>query len=348
MSALRTTAIAALAVASIVLMSAGQVLASPSAAARCAVATGPADQRVAGFWRCVDTLTAADVLAAEDLGQWARNVGDLDPSACIYVNDFRDSTARMQVALDAASAGIPPAPPKSPDVESRVATFWQRVGALGPSDLLAAGDLGQWALNVIDRDPSRRIRVDDFRDSTARMQSGFDRSRAAGASCKSAPVATPTPTPVPTPTPTPTPTPAPVAFDPSTYYKPITGYTYVPLDATSDAKIRQAFQPFYGKFLLDGASREIVQNGGNVVAIAIVFTINPDALAQPGARDELLAGLSSRGAKPLTLAGQTVLYDDSSQVKMMFWIQKNYLVLTYGAGHATMDPLATALITANR
>ena len=50
---------------------------------------------------------------------------------------------------------------------------------------LAAGDLGQWAPNVIDRNPSRQIRVDDFRASTVGIQAAFDRAKAAGAPCRS-------------------------------------------------------------------------------------------------------------------------------------------------------------------
>lgn len=48
---------------------------------------------------------------------------------------------------------------------------------MAPADVLPAADLGQWALNVIDRDPNKRIRVDDFGAATASMQSGFDRAR---------------------------------------------------------------------------------------------------------------------------------------------------------------------------
>ena len=103
------------------------------------------------------------------------------------MSDFRSSAATMQGAMDSASVGIPPAPPKTADVEARIAAFWKRVDQLGLLDHLAATDLGQWALNVIDRDPSRRIRVDDFRRSTAGMQAAFDRAKAAGASCKPSP-----------------------------------------------------------------------------------------------------------------------------------------------------------------
>jgi len=163
------------------------------AAGRCSTSAGSATDRIGAFWQCVNSLSSTDYLLAEDLGQWGRNVSELDPTACISVSDFKDATAGMQTALDAASAGIPSSPPKSPDVEGRISSFWQKVGALGPGDFLAAPDLGQWAINVIDRDPSRRIRVNDFRLSTAAMQAAFDRSKAAGVSCKS--VTRPTPPP---------------------------------------------------------------------------------------------------------------------------------------------------------
>ena len=63
------------------------------------------------------------------------------------------------------------------DVEKRIADFWKRVDALRPVDLLAAADLGQWAMNVIERDATTRITVQDFRASTAAMQSAIERVR---------------------------------------------------------------------------------------------------------------------------------------------------------------------------
>lgn len=146
------------------------------AAGRCTTATGAVEQRIADFWQCVNSLATSDVLTAEDLGQWARNVIERAPNAAIRVGDFRTSTAGMQTALDLASAGIAPLPPKTSDVEARIGAFWQKVNALGSCDSITATDLGQWALNVIDRDPSRRIFVSDFRNSTAAMQAGLDRA----------------------------------------------------------------------------------------------------------------------------------------------------------------------------
>lgn len=164
------------------------------------------EQRIADFWKRVDALGPADVLSAADLGQWALNVTQRDPGAGITVADFRASTAAMQVAFDRAGVGVPPGAPKSPDVESRIALFWQKLDALGPADVVTAADIGQWALNVTDRDPNKRIRVDDFRASTGGMQGGLDRARSLPRSAAT-PSPTPTPTPRATPPPTPTPTP---------------------------------------------------------------------------------------------------------------------------------------------
>lgn len=172
MRALISVALAAVVLAvSVVAMPARPAL----AAGRCATATGPVEQRIAAFWQCVDALGALDQLTADDLGQWAQNVIERAPGAAIRVPDFRASTAAMQAAIDRASAGITPLPPKTSDVEARIAAFWQRVNALGSCDTLTAADLGQWALNIIDRDPSRRIYVEDFRTTTAGMQAGLDR-----------------------------------------------------------------------------------------------------------------------------------------------------------------------------
>jgi len=62
------------------------------------------------------------------------------------------------------------------DVEHRIAQFWQRVDALQSGDHLSAGDVGSWALNVIERDPRTRITVGDFRASAAGLQAAFDRA----------------------------------------------------------------------------------------------------------------------------------------------------------------------------
>ncbi len=134
------------------------------------------EDRIRSFWLCVDGLASADRLAAADLGQWARNVIERDPAAGLRVGDFRASTTTMQGAIDRASAGIPSLPPTASDVEQRIASFWARIDALGTCDLVTATDLGGWALNVINRDPSRQIRVDDFRATTAAMQAALERS----------------------------------------------------------------------------------------------------------------------------------------------------------------------------
>lgn len=62
-------------------------------------------------------------------------------------------------------------------VEQRIAEFWQRIDGKGPTDLLAAADLGQWGLNVIEREASARITVLDFRASTGAMQAAMERVR---------------------------------------------------------------------------------------------------------------------------------------------------------------------------
>lgn len=83
------------------------------------------------------------------------------------------AAALLTVAALALGAGQPAA---ADDVEQRIADFWKRVDALGPSDVLTAADLGQWALNVTARDPGAGITAADFRASTAAMQAAFDRA----------------------------------------------------------------------------------------------------------------------------------------------------------------------------
>lgn len=62
------------------------------------------------------------------------------------------------------------------DVEQRIADFWKRVDAMQPGAYLSSADLGQWALNVIERDPRARLTVADFRAATVSMQSAIDRA----------------------------------------------------------------------------------------------------------------------------------------------------------------------------
>src|SRR2546427_7374345 len=50
------------------------------AGGRCASSTGGVEQRIASFWACVDGLGSADVLTADDVGGWARNVIERDPA----------------------------------------------------------------------------------------------------------------------------------------------------------------------------------------------------------------------------------------------------------------------------
>ena len=72
-------------------------------------------------------------------------------------------------------------------VEQRIAEFWQRIDGKAPNDLLAAADLGQWGLNVIERDASARITVLDFRASTGAMQAAMARVRQVAAGTPSVP-----------------------------------------------------------------------------------------------------------------------------------------------------------------
>lgn len=76
-------------------------------------------------------------------------------------------------------------------VEQRIATFWARVNAMQPGDFLTTGDLGQWALNVIERDSRSRLTVADFRAATAQMQAAIDRAGPAATAPSPTPAATP-------------------------------------------------------------------------------------------------------------------------------------------------------------
>lgn len=154
------------------------------------------EHRIADFWGRIDALAPSDILSATDLGQWGSNVIQRDPSARVTVADFRSSTAQMQAAIEKAGRVVPPAAPNAA-VEQRIAAFWQRIDAMRPDQPLSAGDLGQWALNVTERDPGARIAVAAFRSATAGMQGAIDRA---------ASTLPPTVTPLPTPTPAPTPT----------------------------------------------------------------------------------------------------------------------------------------------
>lgn len=81
-------------------------------------------------------------------------------------------------------------------VDQRIARFWERVNAMAPNDYLGSSDLGQWALNVIERDPRARLTVADFRAATATMQQAFDRAGPAPAASQppaTQPPATPRP-----------------------------------------------------------------------------------------------------------------------------------------------------------
>jgi hypothetical protein len=83
----------------------------------------------------------------------------------------------MQGGLDRGGLALPTtttAP--SGTVEQRIAAFWTRIGALQPTDYVSAADIGQWALNVIDRNPSARLTVAAFQASTAGMQAAMDRA----------------------------------------------------------------------------------------------------------------------------------------------------------------------------
>lgn len=129
------------------------------------------------------------------------------------------------------------------DVEHRIAQFWQRVDALGPGDYLSARDVGQWALNVIERDARTRITVADFRASAAGLQAAFDRAG---------------PAPVAAPAPTPTPAPAPGAFTFGTGAKVVgTGVS------AGTYRTRTAASGCYWKRLsgFGGTSGEIIANG---------------------------------------------------------------------------------------
>jgi murein DD-endopeptidase MepM/ murein hydrolase activator NlpD len=147
-----------------------------TAAAATVAPTTSVEQRVADFWARINALQSGDCISAADLGQWAQNVIARDPRARSTLADFRSSTATMQAGMD--RAGLSPTAATAPpaNIEQRIADFWTRVNALQPTDYVSAADIGQWALNVIDRNSRARMTVADFRASTAAMQGGLDRA----------------------------------------------------------------------------------------------------------------------------------------------------------------------------
>ncbi len=110
------------------------------------------------------------------------------------VNPYSTDTGYLFLANPPAKACAPTASPASSapttNVEQRIADFWSRIGSLQPGDCVSSADLGQWALNVIARNPRARTTVSDFQLSTAGMQGGLDRG---GLALAAAP-ATPAPT----------------------------------------------------------------------------------------------------------------------------------------------------------
>ena len=155
------------------------VVTSIVGAGRVSMANDNVEHRIAQFWARVDAMQPGDFLSAADLGQWALNVIERNPRARITVTDFRSSTGGMQAGMDQAGlapVAVTPTAPATGNVEQRIADFWKRVDALSPGDFISAADLGQWALNVIERNPRARITVTDFRSSTGGMQAGMDRA----------------------------------------------------------------------------------------------------------------------------------------------------------------------------
>ena len=148
---------------------------TPTATAAAVAPTTNVEQRIADFWARIDALQPGNCVSASDLGQWALNVIARNPRARTTAADFRLSTAAMQGGLDRGGLSLSATPPGA-SVEQRIADFWSRIGALQPSDYVSAADLGQWALNVIDRNPRAQLTVADFRVSTAGMQAAMDRA----------------------------------------------------------------------------------------------------------------------------------------------------------------------------
>ncbi len=144
--------------------------------AAAAATTATVEQRIATFWARIDAAQAGDCVSAADLGQWALNVTARDPRARTSVADFQTSTATMQAAIDQAGLSPTTSSVPSANVEQRIADFWKRVGALQPTDYIVAADIGQWALNVIDRNSRARMTVASFRSATAQMQGAMDRA----------------------------------------------------------------------------------------------------------------------------------------------------------------------------
>lgn len=137
------------------------------------------EHRIAQFWQRVDAMQPGDFLSSADLGKWALNVIERNPRARVTVTDFRSSAGEMQAGMDRAGlapVAVTPAAPATGNVEQRIADFWKRVDVLWPGDFISAAELGQWALNVIERNPRARITVTDFRSSTGGMQAGMDRA----------------------------------------------------------------------------------------------------------------------------------------------------------------------------
>lgn len=277
------------------------------------VAEGDVEQRIAEFWKRVDALQPGDFLSAADLGQWALNVIERNPRARITVIDFRSSTSGMQGGMERAGlapvAPAPTPPPKTGNVEQRIAEFWKRVDALQPGDFLSAADLGQWALNVIERNPRSRIIVTDFRSSTSGMQDGMERAGLAPVGAA----------------PTPTPTPAPSLVVRSVETRPGVRVSYLlarPVGAPRGGLVlfpgadgRFAFGEVFGQLLLGPHLMARVTSDlaaqGFVVALVDVPSDQPSGMTEAFRRSgehaadvrKVIDALAAEGARSIHLVG---------------------------------------------
>lgn len=192
-------------------------------------AGGGVEERIAVFWDRVNALKSSDFISSADLGQWALNVIERDSRTRLSLADFRDATARMQEAFERAGPAPDASATAAEGVEQRIASFWTRINGLWPTDHVSSADLGQWALNVTDRDKRTRLTVADFRSAAASMQLAFERA---------GPARIGSPVPTPTPTRTASPTLAPPAVAPVLI--PIGGYPNVRVSLWLRARIDSA------------------------------------------------------------------------------------------------------------
>lgn len=153
-------------------------------------------------------------------------------------------------------------------------------------------------------------------------------------------------------TPTSPPTTVSRTSDLASVFKPVGGYEFVELPEAvlQDMESELTSDPEFNDVIEDIQARSVTKDGEGV-GIVMAMALDEKYAALPGVEDGIIDEFAESAAstKKVTTAGEEVtVATDEDGTTFVVWVNGSLVVMVIGSDEATLLPVATGLITANK